>query len=97
MRWHHRPIVEQQAPDESFERLWTEVVEGLKSTLTKGGSVLVHCKGGLGRAGTVAARLLMAANPTLSSSAAIAMVRAVRPGAVETYLQEQYLRTFEPH
>ena len=97
MRWHHLPIVDQQAPNESFEHLWTEIMEGLKNTLSKGGSVLVHCKGGLGRAGTVAARLLMAANPTLSSSAAIAMVRAVRPGAVETYLQEQYLRTFEPH
>lgn len=50
----------------------------------------MHCKGGLGRAGTVAARLLIEFGQAPED--AIACVRAARPGAIETHQQETYLR-----
>jgi ADP-ribosyl-[dinitrogen reductase] hydrolase len=52
--------------------------------------VLVHCKGGLGRAGTVAALMLLELGMTPSD--AIRMVRQARKGAIETPGQEQYVR-----
>lgn len=92
MRWHHLPIPDQQTPDSSFEILWAEVLPVLLATLKGGGGVVVHCKGGLGRAGTVGARLLLAGNPQLTPEEAIAKVREVRPGAIENRAQELHVR-----
>ena len=51
--------------------------------------LLVHCRGGLGRAGTIAARLLVELG--MEPKQAIASVRAVRPGAIETSDQEDFV------
>jgi len=64
----------------------------LLGALEAGEGVVVHCKGGLGRAGTIAAKLLLAANPHLSPSEAIAQIRSVRHNAIETRVQELYLQ-----
>lgn len=52
--------------------------------------MLVHCRGGLGRAGIIAARLLieLGMEPTL----AIENVRKIRPGAIETCDQERFVK-----
>jgi len=91
MRWHHLPIVDQHTPDASFEALWAETLPMLLDTLKGGGGVIVHCKGGLGRAGTVGARLLLAADPQVTAKEAIAKVREVRPGAIENQAQEHHV------
>jgi len=54
------------------------------------GRVFVHCKRGLGGAGLVAARLLFERG--VSPDNAITRVRRMRPGAIETRAQEDYLR-----
>lgn len=48
-------------------------------------SLTLHCMGGAGRSGTVAARLLMYFG--LPASDAVQRVRAARPGAIETRAQ----------
>ncbi len=53
-------------------------------------SVVVHCLGGLGRSGTIAARLLVELG--IDPDDAINRVRQSRPGAIETKAQEQYVR-----
>jgi ADP-ribosyl-[dinitrogen reductase] hydrolase len=57
--------------------------------LQHGGRVVVHCRGGLGRAGTVAARMLVELGSTPQE--AIRRVRASRRGAIETPAQEAYV------
>jgi ADP-ribosyl-[dinitrogen reductase] hydrolase len=59
MDWLHLPIADVSVPGPDFEARWVEVGEGLRARLRDGFDVLVHCKGGLGRAGTIAARLLI--------------------------------------
>jgi len=94
MSWFHLPIRDVAVPCERFEVQWVEAGEALRSLLRHGFKVLVHCKGGLGRAGTVAARLMveLGAYPV----EAIATVQAARPGAIETEAQRQHVLAAKP-
>ena len=97
MSWYHLPIPDVTAPNSDFEKLWLIAGAELRDLLRAGFDVLVHCKGGLGRAGTIVARLLIELG--WSSTEAIAEVRRVRPGAIETSDQERHLqavRTIAP-
>jgi ADP-ribosyl-[dinitrogen reductase] hydrolase len=87
--WFHLPIVDVSTPDQQFEEKWDTAGEELRSILRNGSDVLVHCRGGLGRAGTIASRLLIEIG--MKPKTAIARVRAVRPGAIETPSQEEYV------
>ena len=89
LTWIHLPIPDVSTPEEAFEETWVTVGEGLRSVLRNGFSITVFCKGGLGRSGTIAARLLteLGADP----AEAIRIVREARPGALETEAQEQHV------
>jgi ADP-ribosyl-[dinitrogen reductase] hydrolase len=84
------PITDVQAPDERFESAWAQVCPIVQASLRAGRKVLIHCRGGLGRTGTIAARLLVEFG--LSPHQAIRQVRAARHGAIETSGQEAYVR-----
>ncbi|MCS6986296.1 MAG: cyclin-dependent kinase inhibitor 3 family protein [Sphingomonadaceae bacterium] len=94
MAWRHLPIADGGAPDAGFEAAWARVGPEVRGLLARGRAVLVHCKGGLGRAGTVVARLLVETG--WAPDAAIAEVRRVRPGAIETAAQEAHVRACRP-
>lgn len=94
LAWRHLPIADFDAPGTAFENAWETVGPGLGTVLAAGGRVCLHCRAGRGRSGLVAARLLIARG--LAPAAAIARVRARRPGAIETAAQERWLRTILP-
>jgi ADP-ribosyl-[dinitrogen reductase] hydrolase len=89
MAWYHLPIKDVAIPSPQFEANWMEVGEGLRARLRDGFNVLVHCKGGLGRAGTIASRLMVELG--ISPGEAMRGVRQARPGAIETAEQEKYM------
>ena len=89
--WHHQPIHDFAVPDVAFESCWHTVGTALRAQLQGGGRLLVHCWAGRGRSGTIAARLLVELGEA-APDAAIEMVRAVRPGAIETAVQEDHVR-----
>jgi ADP-ribosyl-[dinitrogen reductase] hydrolase len=89
MEWRHWPIRDGATPGPAFEQSWDANSARLRSLLACGANVLIHCKGGLGRAGMIAARLLVEMG--MGPSEAIAAVRAARPGAVETRAQEEWV------
>lgn len=89
MLWRHLPIKDVSVPTSAFERRWAEAGRELRAILNSGFDVLVHCKGGLGRAGTISARLLVELG--MDHGSAIDLVRCVRPGAIETEAQRQHV------
>ncbi len=90
LAWINAPIADYRAPDRDFERDWPALRDDLLRRLDAGEKVLVHCRAGLGRSGTVVAALLIAAGVPLDD--AMRSVRRARPGAIETADQEAWLR-----
>jgi protein-tyrosine phosphatase len=89
LEWLHLPITDGEPPDERFENGWLVHGAAVRDCLLGGGKIVVHCRAGLGRAGTIAARLLVEFG--VAPRDAINRVRAARPGAIETPDQERYV------
>ena len=97
MEHFHLPIPDGGVPDPKWERAWATAGPRIRSLLKEGCKVLVHCRGGLGRTGLVAARLLVEFG--MAPQQAIRTVRRARPGTIENEAQAQHVRqqtTVEP-
>ncbi len=84
------PIQDVSVPD-SIDRLRDLVVHILGAAAV-GKTVVIHCRGGLGRSGLVAACCLVARG--MDDRTAMDQVRATREGTIETPAQEQLVREF---
>ena len=91
-QWYHLPIVDYQVPDAEFLQNWESVSQKLMKELRLGNKINLHCKGGIGRSGTVAAMLLIELGE--ENSSAIEHVRKNREGTIENQLQENFVRNF---
>ena len=83
------PVEDFHAPSLAQLADFVDLVE----TERQAGSIVVHCQGGTGRTGTVAAAYWIAKGVPYAE--AVAKVRRVRPGAVETDEQRSALQAFE--
>ncbi|WP_246164415.1 cyclin-dependent kinase inhibitor 3 family protein [Blastochloris sulfoviridis] len=88
--WRHLPIADYSVPSDAFEREWETNGRDIRALLRGGADVVVHCRGGLGRAGMIAARLLVELG--MAPDAAIRDVRRARKGAIETPAQLALVR-----
>jgi protein-tyrosine phosphatase len=87
------PIPDYGVPNASEDDDFRPFVEDIANRIEEGETVVVHCRGGLGRSGLVAASVLVALGH--SAEEAIDTVRGTRQGAVETPDQEDRVRLFE--
>ena len=85
--FHHLPIPDFAAPSPAQFQAFLDLAESSPA------KTLVHCWGGLGRTGTMGAALYIAGGAT--TTAAIAEIRARRPGAIQSALQQRALVAFE--
>lgn len=86
----HLPTLDQRPPSRSE---LTVAAEWIQERVERNANVLVHCVGGIGRAGTVAACWLRTHG--MDAASAIELVRKVRsPRAVETRVQEEAIEAF---
>ncbi|MEI8282914.1 MAG: cyclin-dependent kinase inhibitor 3 family protein [Armatimonadota bacterium] len=90
MVWIHLPIQDETAPTKQFDLAWRTEGKALVERLISGQRILLHCKGGLGRTGTVAAKLLTELG--FSADDAIAIVRNARSDTIDVGQQENYVR-----
>lgn len=92
--WYHMAIPDMSAPGAAFDEAWSRDGARVLESLRDGGRLVVHCAGGLGRSGMVAAKLLTALGAPAKH--AIATVRQIRPGAIETDGQLDYVLNGPP-
>jgi ADP-ribosyl-[dinitrogen reductase] hydrolase len=95
MDWVHLPIVDVSIPDKRFEDAWVSEGPMLHARLDVGEKILIHCRGGLGRTGLVAGRILVERG--WDPKAAIQRIRSARPHAIETTEQENYVLNAHYH
>lgn len=94
MSWIHLPIRDMHAPGEDFKPYWQKLGKQVVGELAQGNKVFVHCKGGLGRAGTITACLLIESG--MAHFDAIEYVRTARRKTIETLSQELYVLNYRP-
>ncbi len=80
--WHHHPVRDFTAANESINPLLDTLLNALQS----GGKIFIHCRGGCGRTGMLVMRLQIMLGD--APKEALETLRAVRPCAVETKEQE---------
>ena len=93
LKWIHIPIVDLKAPDHKFMDKWQITKVLLKNDLMEGKNIILHCMGGKGRSGTIAAFLLIEFGE--NHKQAIDIVREKRKGAIETKEQEDFIASYK--
>jgi protein-tyrosine phosphatase len=78
---------------ETREIMKAQVPEVVSLLQAGGAKITIHCAGGKGRTGTVAASFLVKTG--MSPAEAIATVRSIRPGTVENEAQEGWVAKSE--
>ena len=86
------PISDLNAPNHEFKLKWETTKVLLKNELVEGKNIILHCRGGKGRAGTVAAILLVDFGH--DKQEAIDLVRERRKGAIETEKQKDFVLSY---
>ncbi len=89
----HLPIPNYGVPMDTEEGNYRPMIKDVVERLREGQTVVVHCRGGLGRSGLVAASVLVALGHPAEE--AIRIVREAREGAIETPDQEDRIRFLE--
>jgi protein-tyrosine phosphatase len=91
--WLHLPIEDMHTPDLDWMKKWPQISSTLAEQLNNHHNIVIHCRGGLGRSGIVAALLLI--DQGVDNRQAVATVRQARPGAIETFEQEQFVLNYK--
>ncbi|WP_087020888.1 tyrosine-protein phosphatase [Thaumasiovibrio subtropicus] len=89
MNWVHLPIEDDQAPDAAFAEQWKQQATSLRDRVLAGEKIAMHCMGGSGRTGLLAAHLLLDLGWDISTIKS--KVQALRPGAFTKPVQIAYI------
>lgn len=93
LKWFHLPIEDDCAPGDEFHANWPQANRAAQAMLDQGESLAIHCMGGSGRTGLIAARLMLERGVALDT--AIAQIQALRPGAFTRQVHLDYIRKFQ--
>ena len=84
------PISDMSTPNKAFNDQWNIYNPNIKKLLLGNQVIILHCLAGMGRTGTICARILIE-DFDIQPEQAIQMVRKARPGTIQTNAQENYL------
>ncbi|WP_028022101.1 cyclin-dependent kinase inhibitor 3 family protein [Enterovibrio calviensis] len=90
--WFQAKIEDDEAPNAEFIQSWQQCQSHLHDAIAKGEKVALHCMGGSGRTGLLAAHLLLERGWELDDI--IREVQALRPGAFTKQPQIDYINEF---
>ncbi len=90
--WLHLPVADEQVPQADFDAAWAATIVQIQELLAADKAIAIHCKGGSGRTGLVAARILIDCG--LPHAEAVAMVQTLRPKAIQHPAHVSWLERF---
>ena len=89
IEWRWLEIPDGGIPEGKVLEQWQVIKSELIDRLQRGERVFIHCRGGLGRTGTLTVEIMVEFGEPLDI--AMQRIRAARPGTIETQAQEDYL------
>ncbi len=87
----HLPIFDREAPSIGQTHM---LLVRMQKYIAAGDVLAVHCKAGLGRTGTILAAWLIR-DGGLSAEGAMARLRRIEPGFIQSAVQEEFLHLYE--
>jgi protein-tyrosine phosphatase len=95
MRWFQFPIEDDAAPGPDFEQAWTAYRDAVMSLVSRHSGIAIHCRGGSGRTGFMAALILREMG--MDGTRADALVKGLRPNALKLPAHTDYLAARDDH
>jgi len=93
LQWFHLPIEDDEAPAAEYQQKWDSQKQQIHNILDQNGTLAIHCRGGSGRTGLMAAILLLERG--IEFDQAVSMVKGLRPKALMKQPHIDYLnRTY---
>nr|WP_221189896.1 tyrosine-protein phosphatase [Azomonas macrocytogenes] len=93
LEWFHLPVADEQEPEAAFDAAWAAAWPRIHQLLDEGRSPAIHCKGGSGRTGLIAARILITCG--VPPAEAIAQVQALRPRSIQNSVHMAWIGQFD--
>ena len=87
--WFHLPVEDDSAPAAEFDQGWTRDRQKIEEILDRDGALAIHCKGGSGRTGLMAAVIMLGRGIGLEQ--VTSMVKDLRPKALSLQPHVEYL------
>lgn len=92
LEWLHLPIADEHVPLADFDAAWARHREDIAALLDSNATLSIHCKGGSGRTGLIAARILIELG--VERETAVRNVQALRPKALQHPAHAGWLAQF---
>lgn len=92
LAWLHLPVADEQVPQADFDAGWGRHHDEILTLLDADATLAIHCKGGSGRTGLIAARMLIELG--LDRETAVQQVQALRPKAIQHPAHAGWLAQF---
>ena len=90
IQWIHLPIEDYGTPDSSDDMASILAIKQALHVLEGKKKVLVHCKGGCGRSGMLALKIMLSSKNAGTVDEELTRLRTVRPCAIETEEQLEW-------
>lgn len=89
LQWFHFPIEDDASPGEAFRQAWGKDKERVFGMLDRRETVAIHCKGGSGRTGLMAAIVMLERGMPLDQ--VVDRVKSLRPRALSLAVHTDHL------
>jgi len=89
LQWFHFPIEDNAPPEEAFRQPWERDKKQIFKILDRSENVAIHCKGGSGRTGLMAAIILCERG--MHHDLVLDQVKSLRPNALKLAAHTDYL------
>jgi len=90
MSWFHLPIEDDEAPESPFLVAWETAGPAIHRLIEQGRTIAIHCKGGSGRTGLVAAQILLERGESIEPL--MKRIKNLRPNAFTHACHRDYLQ-----